>query len=195
MLTGGIPSGTSKSTKPPAFTCATPVAMDHASTVTVHWPDASVFPKWRPTRSTYPPHVPPKISPKSVKSVLDTIPTPSAGTNPAPSPRSFSTVTVNVCGWPTSFVPDVPIVIRASKSTYCFCALALSPGSPSPVVRVRTTPPTVTSVVAWIVFAPGALEVILTVHSPFGSTVVQLLGPTKVAEPVGIENVISVPGG
>lgn len=104
-------------------------------------------------------------------------------------------MTVNVCGWPTSFVPDVPIVIRASKSTYCFCALALSPGSPSPVVRVRTTPPTVTSVVAWIVFAPGALEVILTVHSPFGSTVVQLLGPTKVAEPVGIEKVISVPGG
>src|SRR4051812_34791096 len=71
----------------------------------VHWPEAFVSP---PVLS----HVPPVIEPTPVSDAFTL--TPTAGTQPFPSPRFFSTVTVKVCGSPTLFVPDVPIVIRAS---------------------------------------------------------------------------------
>ena len=44
--------------------------------------------------------------------------TPAAG--PKPEPESFSTLTVNVCGDPTSFVPDAVMLIRASAHCFWF---------------------------------------------------------------------------
>ena len=45
---------------------------------------------------------------------------PFAATKPCPSPMSFSIVTVNVCAFPTSFVPVCWIVIRASTHVFWF---------------------------------------------------------------------------
>src|SRR4051812_3420279 len=75
-----------------------------------------------------------------------------AGTGTKPLPVSCSTVTVNVCGAPTSFVAFGAIEIRAF--TQFFVASELSPACASPVERVRVTPPTVRVVVAWIVVCP-----------------------------------------
>ena len=76
---------------------------------------------------------------------------PAAGTN-VPLPVSFSSVTVNVCECPTSFVALGAIEIRAAAMpVHVFVASLLSPACVSPVARVRDTPPTDTVVVAWIV--------------------------------------------
>src|SRR5688572_29108043 len=69
-------------------------------TMIVHWPCAFVGPVV---------HVPPMIVPKLVARATVT---PAAATQP--EPLFDSTVTVNVCGEPTWFVPVVPIEIRAS---------------------------------------------------------------------------------
>ena len=57
-------------------------------------------------------------------------PTCSPAAGPKPEPLSFSSVTVNVCGWPISFVASGPIEILAAAQF--FVALPLSPSLPSP---------------------------------------------------------------
>src|SRR5262245_45448495 len=77
-------------------------------------------------------------------------------------------------------------------------ASALSPGFPSPVVRVSGTPPTVTVVVALIIVVPDVGELIVTVHEPVPPDVVQLDGPTNVADAPAVfvsEKAIDVPFG
>ena len=51
--------------------------------------------------------------------------TPDAG--PSRVPSFFSTRTVKVCGSPTLFVPDVPIVIRASTNRFVAGPLPAGP--------------------------------------------------------------------
>src|SRR5262249_10619429 len=68
----------------------------------------------------------------------------------------------------------------------------------SPVARVKATLPTVTVVVAWMVVVPPVGELITTVQDPLPPDVVQLDGPTNVAEApfeFVTENVITVPSG
>src|SRR4051812_49576454 len=102
----------------------------------VHGPEAFVSP---PVLS----HVPPVIEPTPVSDAFTL--TPTAGTQPFPSPRFFSTVTVKVCGSPTLFVPDVPIVIRASTHVLTL----LMSWAPWPWVSTPTlTPETSTVAVA-----------------------------------------------
>src|SRR6516162_2513609 len=83
----------------------------------------------------------------------------------------------------------------ASGVNHDFCASTLSPGLPSLVVRVNTSPPTVTFVVARITVVPLVFDVITPVHEPVPPVVVQLVGPTKLPGPETIEKVITVPSG
>ena len=68
-----------------------------------------------------------------------------AGTN-VPVPGSFSSVTTNVCGSPTSFVASGAIEILAAA--HFLVASSLSPAFPSAVWRWSVRPPTLTSVLA-----------------------------------------------
>src|SRR5512143_1511345 len=79
-------------------------------TMIVHWPDAFVGPL---------PHVPPLMLPTPVSEPVTV--TPEAAVQPVPS--FFSTVTVNVCGSPTLFVPEVPMLIRASTQVFVLLTL------------------------------------------------------------------------
>ena len=89
---------------------------------------------------------------------------PAAGTN-GPCRCPSCSVTVKVCGWPTSLVAFGAIVIFAL--THVFVASALSPAVPSPVARVSGTPPTVTvGRCALTVVTPVVLEVSATVQRP-----------------------------
>ena len=120
---------------------------------------------------------------------------PGAGTKPAPA--SFSSVTVNVCGAPTSFVALGAIEIRAPTGVHVFVAGPELRAWPF-VVRVRETPATETVVLALIVVVPVVGELICTVHEPVPPEVVHELGPTNaaVAPPAfDSENEIVVPSG
>jgi len=118
---------------------------------------------------------------------------PVAGTN-VPVPVSFSSVTVNVCETPISFVADGAIEIRAFSQV--LFAFALSPACASPVARVSETPPTVTVVAALTAVVPVVVEVICTVHEPLPFVVVQVFTPlTKLPGPLTLVNVIVVPVG
>jgi hypothetical protein len=160
--------------------------------VIVHWPFASVF---APAFV----HVPVGVecaAPFESVSVTATC-SPAAGTN-VPVPVSFSNVTVNVCDTPISFVALGAIAICARTLFQIFVASGLSPAFVSPVDRVSGTPATVTFVVAWIVVVPIVGELITTVHDPVPPDVVQLDGPTNVADaPPAFDSVklIVVPSG
>src|SRR3954470_19979274 len=104
-------------------------------TTIVHWPFASV------AESSQDPSVVSEPTPASDPVTV----TPDAATHPPPRPRFFSTVTVKVCGSPTLFVPDVPIVIRASTHVLTL----LMSWAPWPWVSTPTlTPETSTVAVA-----------------------------------------------
>src|SRR5205823_7540210 len=75
-----------------------------------------------------PVHVPPVIAPGPVND--DVTVSPAAATNPPPTPRFFSTVTVNVCGLPTARSEEHTTVIQSL--TQLFFRLALSPAFASP---------------------------------------------------------------
>jgi hypothetical protein len=155
--------------------------------VIVHWPLASVF-------APAPVHVPlaaewtAPLESVSVKATCS----PAAGTN-VPAPLSFESVTVKVCGLPTSLVADGPIVMLAAAQA--FDASALSPAFPSPLSRCRVMPPTVTLVLALIVVVPVVVDLITTVHEPVPPLVVQLFGPTNAPGPETIAKMIVVPFG
>src|SRR5262249_48812762 len=85
---------------------------------------------------------------------------PAAATRPAPSPRSFFTVTVNVWLTPTSFVAGDGVIVMFA-STHVLTAGPEPPG-PAPtfavaglVSRVRLTPPTVSDAEAFAVVRPA----------------------------------------
>ena len=154
-------------------------------TVTVNWPDALVVPVNGPAGDGVAPFAALQVT------VTDS---PAAGRKPPPV--SFSSVTVNVCACRTSFVADGAIEILAAAQL--FTASGESPGRLSPVARVSTTPPTLTVVDAWIAVEPPVGDEITTVHDPVEPAVVQLDGPTNVADaPIEFvsEKVITVPAG
>src|SRR5262249_50133415 len=117
---------------------------------------------------------------------------PAAGTNTA-LPRSSVTVTVNVCGLPTSLAADGAIVIAAA--THVLFAFALSPVRPSPVDRVSEPPPTLTVELALTTVVPVVPDEITTVQEPVPPVVVQVFAPTKLPGPLTFVNVIRVPSG
>src|SRR2546425_4021389 len=86
-----------------------------------------------------------------------------AGTKPAPSPEFALTVTVNVCGVPTSFAADGPIAMDASTNT-----LVASPEfGAMPLVSTWTEfPAMMTSAEAWPVTTPAEGDVNVTVQVP-----------------------------
>src|SRR5262249_53399287 len=102
----------------------------------------------------------------------------------------------------TTSVTAAPAALKMVVDGVAFAqrlvASALSPAFASPVVRVSTTPPTVTVVVALTVVVPDSDELMTTVHEPVAPDVVQVFGPTKAAaappEFVRLK-VISVPAG
>src|SRR5947207_1773640 len=108
----------------PAF--ASPSDRVNGTPDTVHDTDAYILlvpPPPLPTLFPYttlfrsvpaPVHVPPVIAPGPVND--DVTVSPAAATNPPPTPRFFSTVTVNVCGLPTAFVELPDTVIRGSTT-------------------------------------------------------------------------------
>src|SRR5204862_293932 len=103
-------------------------------------------------------------------------------TKPAPSPVFCFTVTVNVCGSVTRFVPFGPIVMLAS--TNVFTAGPLPPG-PAPtlavdgsVSRFSVTPPTVMVTAALPVALPADGDVNVTAHWPL-----TVPGDAHVSEP------------
>src|SRR3954471_258196 len=85
-----------------------------------------------------------------------------AGTKPAPPPRSFSTKTSNVCGWPARFVPDGEMWIRASTNVFTASGLF----SPWPFVATvnGAEPATANTAAACPVTRPVELEVKTIVH-------------------------------
>src|SRR4051794_36606766 len=145
----------------------------------VHWPLASV---------TVVVQVPPVIEPIPVSVPLTV--TPAAATQPPPRPRFFSTVTVKVCGSPTLFVPDVPIVIRAS--THVLTLLTMFAPKPS-VATVIGTPFTEIDAEALTVLWPTRLELTMIVHWPLASVsaptpsqVPPVIDPTPVSDGVTV---------
>jgi len=122
----------------------------------------------------------------SVKSTCS----PAAG--PKPAPVSLSNVTVNVCGWPISFVADGAIEILAA--THAFVAFGPSPTFASPVVLVSKTPPTETVVVACKVVVPAVADVIVTSQVPVAPTVLQFC-VAGVPGPAMMFTVQTVPAG
>ena len=102
--------------------------------VTWNWPAAFVVPVNGPAGFA--------AAPFELVSVTVTV-SPAAATKPAPLPVSFSSVTVNVCGWPTRLVASGVIEILALTQV-----LIAGPefGATPLVVRVRLTPPTLTVV-------------------------------------------------
>ena len=88
----------------------------------------------------------------SVKSTCS----PAAGDEAGAVPVSFSSVTVNVCGWPISLVAFGVMWILAF--THCLIAGPELPARPF-VVRVSETPPTETVVEALTVSTPVTAEV------------------------------------
>ena len=128
--------------------------------VTEHWPLAFVRQVERTGRSRRPRRSP------FVSVTLHGRPAP---TGASPEPVSCKTVTVNVCGWPTSFVAFGAMTIAAF--THSLAASALSPACASPVSRCNETPPTATSVDARTVVCPVAFDVIVNWQSPVVPTV------------------------
>jgi hypothetical protein len=95
-------------------------------------------------------------------------------------------VTSTCGGWCTCVVTD--------EFTQIFWAFALSPGNPSPVVRVSDTPPTLTVVVALITVVPTDADVNVTVQLPVASTV-RHGDPAIVPGPLTFVTVMLVPAG
>src|SRR5689334_17394558 len=76
-------------------------------------------------------------------------------------------------------------------STYVFTASPLSPGVPSPVVRVKARPATEIVVEARSVVGPGVFELSVIEHSPVVPTVLQLValrsaGPLTFVKPTTV---------
>ena len=103
------------------------------------------------------------------------------------------TCPVNVCGSPTVFVATSG-EIWMFASTYVLTAFGESPVSPSPVVRVRVCPATMTVVEACTVVTPGTALFSVTEHEPVVPTVVQLDGLSWPG-PLRIAKLIVVPAG
>ena len=123
----------------------------------VHWPLAFVF---GPAFVQVPVGRGRQRAPFDVVSVTSTCSF-AAGTKPVP--LSFSSVTVKVCGWPTSFVALGAIVIRAATQTF----VAGPELAPTPFVcRVSETPPTVVVTCALTTVEPAVAEVIVAVQLP-----------------------------
>src|SRR6266540_264887 len=116
-----------------------------------------------------------------------------AGAFAKPEPSFTFTCPVNEWGVPISFV-GVNGEIWMFASTHVVCALALSPAFASPVSRCKTTPRTVTSVLAWTVVTPAVDDVNVTVHVPVVPTVLQLAG-VRVPGPLSLVKLIVVPAG
>src|SRR5262249_52426913 len=112
---------------------------------------------------------------------------PAAGPNPAPLPRSFSSVTVNVCGWPTSFVAAGAIGIRAL--THVFWAGPELAPVPS-VSRWTDRPASDTVVCALTVVCPVVLEVSVIVQEPEVPTVRHGFGVVNEPGPLSIVKLI-----
>src|SRR5438046_1586943 len=106
---------------------------------------------------------------ESVKVTVGFVPF-GALTNPLPLPFDCFTVTVNVCGWPTSFVAVGEIAMLAS--TNVFTAGPVPPGPAGmltvagSVSRVNVTPPTVRVTDALAVTDPEFGDVNVTVQVP-----------------------------
>src|SRR5262245_6345221 len=154
-------------------------------TITVHWPDALVVEVMQV------PAVAVCAAPFESVTVTMTV-TPCEGTRPAPSPRSFLTVTVNVCAEVTWLVAFG--LIRIWASTQFLVALTLSPGLPSPVARWSVMPPTMTSVEAFTTVTPLTALVRVTVQLPVAPTVVQL-DAESVPGPDTLAKLMTVPAG
>ena len=132
----------------------------------VHWPARSVFaPALSQVLATASSTAPAPLEFVSVKSTCSL----AAATN-VPVPLSFCSVTVKVCGLPTSFVALGVIEIRAS--TQVLTAATELPFWPF-VVRSRFTLLTETVVLAVTVVEPVVGEVRPMVHSPVAPTVAQ----------------------
>jgi hypothetical protein len=129
--------------------------------VTRNWPDAFVVPLNGPAGVG--------VAPFALVSVTDTD-SPAAGTN-VPVPVSFDTVTVKVCGWPTSFVADGEMRIYASTQLLA-ASLHVEPVQPAVMLAAvevaRGSVPVVAAnpmfEVACTVDVPVTAEVIVTVQ-------------------------------
>src|SRR5262245_46609368 len=116
---------------------------------------------------------------------------------------SIETFTCPVSVWfvPTSFDACNGLIwMFACGFCQILFAFGLSPGRPSPVALVRSTPPTSTVVAALMSVLPAVGELIVTVQDPVPPAVVQVFAPagTKTAEAPALfvsENVITVPSG
>ena len=110
-----------------------------------------------------------KLAPFEFVNVKSTC-SPAAATKPFPSPVSFISVTVNVCGWPISFVAFGAIAIFAF--TQRFVATPELPLIES-LCRVSVRPATATATWALTTFTPVVLERTLTVQEPVPPEITQ----------------------
>src|ERR1044071_1744904 len=154
-----------------AWPVTVPVELDVK--VIVHCPFASVF----APAFVHEPVGAECVAPCASVSVTATC-SPWAFTKPFPSPVSFHSVTVNVCGTPIRFVADCAIVILAS--TNVFTASALFGEFPS-VDTVTGKPASVRVDEACPVTVPVVFDLNVIVHWPLAS----VFGPAVVHEPVG----------
>src|SRR5262249_35066045 len=117
---------------------------------------------------------------------------PAAGTRPAPAPRAFFTVTVNVWLSPTSLVASGAIVMLAS--THVFTAGPEVPAVRS-VLRVSGRRLTDSVVCALTVVVPAVEETSVIVQLPVPPEVVHGFGVVKPPGPLSIVKLIDVPSG
>src|SRR5580765_3564011 len=115
---------------------------------------------------------------------------PAAATN-VPVPGSFISVTVKVCGWPTSFVASGVIAIFAFTHVF----VAGPEFAPAPFVcRVSETPPIESVEWALTVDTPVTLDTRSTVQLP-PETTVHGFADVKPPGPESIVKLICVPAG
>jgi hypothetical protein len=116
---------------------------------------------------------------------------PAAATN-VPVPVSFSNVTVNVCGAPTSFVASGAIAIFAFTNVF----VAEPEFAPTPsVFRVNETPPTASVACALTVATPVTAELNVTWHEPVPPAVVHGFADVNAPGPLSFVKLICVPFG
>src|SRR5919108_86623 len=149
--------------------------------VNVHWPEASVVPPLV--------HVPPSVAGARLPDCSAVTVSPAAATKPFPSPASFHSVTVKLCGSLTGFVA-VPGSMEIFASTQVFVSGPEFPLLPS-VRRLNVVLPTVSVDDAFTTVTPVTAELSVTEHEPVPPDVVQL-GALSEPGPLAIAKLIVV---